>query len=156
MELRLLRYREELDSHIMVTMNAKFDKHDARIVEALTIYNQLQSRLGEIEEAAALRHSETVAAILTGYDGNSTAITRRPTADFENQPGFFSSNVSQIQFLYGKEAVKDDGTSHGAQTTGVVQTHRDFSDVSRRILAALHFRLIDERVEVIPDAYQNF
>ena len=93
-------------------MNAKLDKHDARIVEALTICNQLQSRLWEIEEAAALRHSETVAAILTGYDGNSTAITRRPTADFENQPGFFSSNVSQIQFLYGKEAVKDDGTSN--------------------------------------------
>jgi hypothetical protein len=155
LELRLLRYREELDSHILVTMNAKLDKHDARIVEVLAINNQLQSRLGEIEEAAALRHSETVAAILTEHDGNSTTITRRPTADFENQPGFSSSNVSQIQFLYGKEAVKDDGTSHGAQTTGVVQTRRDFSDVSKRILDALHFRTIDERVEVIPDAYSR-
>jgi hypothetical protein len=90
-------------------MNAKLDKHDAKIVEVLAISSQLQSRLGEIKEAAALRHSETIAAILTGHDGNSTTITRRPTADFENQPGFFSSNVSQIQFLYGKEAVKDDG-----------------------------------------------
>ena len=155
LELRLSSYREELDSHILVAMNAKLDKHDARIVEVLAISNSLQTKLGKIEDAAASRHAETVAAILTSQDGISRTIARRPTTDFVNQPDFVSSNVSQIQVLYGNEAVKDDRPSPGAQPSGAMQNHGSFSDVARRILDALHFRTIDERFEIIPDAYSR-
>ena len=99
---------------------------------------------------AERRHAETIAAILTTRDGNSTAITS-PNYSPENSSRFSHPDSIRTTTTY-KQAVERQALRREEppdfETT-------EFTSFTKIILDALHFRVINSRRTAVPQAHKN-
>ena len=90
------------------------------------------------------RHVQTIAAILTTQDGQSRTISGIPSKSIH---GGDSRHVSDLQATIFRQASEKNPVANF--------TINDCSDLTKRVLDALHFRSIDERRTTILNAHKN-
>lgn len=96
------------------------------------------------------RHAETIAAILTTRDGNSTAITA-PNYLPDNSTQLSGAKVVRTTTIY-KQAVEH---VHPTPDEPASFETTEFTSFTKIILDALHFRAISSRRSAIPKAHKN-
>ena len=165
---RLGEYRQQLSLRLLVLLNSrqafhdgKTDKYNKEIIGVVFINCRvLQSTLegqyhGEKERQerervdAERRHEETMMAILTTRDENSTAITgpKYSAADMSvlSKPDLIRTTTTYKQALERQVLQKEHPPDF--ETT-------EFTSFTKTILDALHFRTIASRRDTIPQAHK--
>lgn len=168
---RLSDFREQLTLRVLLLLNAqvpsqgsKLDASKNEIVEVVSLnHDSLKAIIegryqGEKRRhqdeciRAEERHIETIAAILTTREGNSRTIVGLRGGPRSSSP--LNPELSQTTTTYTQAENKGGGHSGiGRQpaTFGV----SGFEGITERILAALHFRSINERRSTISKAHQR-
>ena len=167
LEQKLGEYRNQLSLRILLLLNShqalqdqRLDATKREIIEVIslncdslksTIDNNYLRNLSynrREREQAGERHAQTIAAILTGHDGSSRAISGLPHGTDSSSA---SSLTIQTATTYKQTMRKMNKLDHHGAEFKTIK----FERISQLILDALYFRRIDERQDSIIEAHRS-
>ncbi|KAM0543994.1 hypothetical protein ACHAPJ_012019 [Fusarium lateritium] len=170
---RLSLYREQISLRLLGFLNAnqrvqlqalhRLEKGNQEIVEVLLLQcNTLRLKIDQdhlryselanlTHQEAEKRHAETIAAILTNREGQSTTIAPRDSSE----DGLLRESVRTNQSFMARtfRGRQVDGSLVSADYTDLSSV--DLTQLTNRILQALEFREMGEREAKVAKAYQH-
>ena len=168
---RLSDFREQLTLRVLLLLNAqvpsqgsKLDASKNEIVEVVALnhdslkaviegrYQTEKKKHRDERIRAEERHIETIAAILTTREGNSRTIVGLRGRPRSSSP--LNPELSQTTNTYTQATDKGRGHSGIGRRPATFGTS-GFEGITKRILEALHFRSINERLSTISKAHQR-